>query len=117
MKAQRPLWLSFFALFVVTAFWGAYYFFQLDNKAIFLFTVVIYIISFGSLALLIKYYIKKHREQQLLAEVELNKQKYFATQKYDRAIFSSKNCKFIGGRFGFQIGSGQRNYLFCNSTN
>lgn len=108
MKAQRPLWLSFFALFVVTAFWGAYYFFQLDNKAIFLFTVVIYIISFGSLALLIKYYIKKHREQQLLAEVELNKQKYFATQKYKLLTQNANDLIIIYNKVGEIIESNRK---------
>jgi PAS domain S-box-containing protein len=44
---------------------------------------IIHIMFFGSFALLIKYYIKKDEEQQLLAEVELNRQKYLATKKYE----------------------------------
>ncbi len=69
---------------------------------------ITHIIFFGSLALLIKYYIKKNRAQQLRAEVELNKQKYFATRKYELLTQNANDLIIIYNHLGEIIESNRK---------
>ncbi len=79
-----------------------------NYNTILLLSLLTYIVFFGGFILLIKFYTKKDREEQLLAEIESNKQKYFVAKKYELLTKNANDLIIIWDNKGKIIESNKK---------